>query len=74
MRPGSVDDVAGLADDLAALEPQDEWYVERPEPQYVLSPADYKGTEYETVDPVVYDSTWVPWKAAESSPPSASNE
>jgi beta-galactosidase len=30
MRPGSVDDVAGLADDLAALEPQDEWYVERP--------------------------------------------
>ncbi|HUQ03121.1 MAG TPA: alpha-amylase family protein [Kofleriaceae bacterium] len=30
MAPGSVDDIAGLAEDLAALEPQDEWYVERP--------------------------------------------
>ncbi len=30
MRPGSVDDLAGLADDLAALAPVDDWYVERP--------------------------------------------
>lgn len=30
MRPGSVEDVPGLAEDLAALAPPDEWYVERP--------------------------------------------
>lgn len=30
MRPGSVSDVPGLADDLAALAPVDDWYVERP--------------------------------------------
>lgn len=30
MRPGSVDDVAGLAEDLAALAPAQDWFVERP--------------------------------------------
>jgi hypothetical protein len=30
MRPGSVEDVPGLAGDLAALAPTEEWYVERP--------------------------------------------
>lgn len=30
MRPGSLDDVPGLAADLAALAPRDEWTVERP--------------------------------------------
>ena len=30
MRPGSVDDLPGLAGDLAALAPLDDWYVERP--------------------------------------------
>lgn len=31
-----------------------------PEPQYILSPADFNGNEYETVEPVVYDSAWIP--------------
>jgi len=30
MRPGSLDDVAGLAEDLAALAPPASWFVERP--------------------------------------------
>ncbi len=30
MRPGSVDDVAGLAEDLAALVPAEPWAIERP--------------------------------------------
>ena len=30
MRPGSVDDVAGLAEDLAALVPPATWAIERP--------------------------------------------
>lgn len=30
MRPGSVDDVAGLAEDLAALAPPEPWAIERP--------------------------------------------
>jgi len=30
MRPGSLDDLAGLAGDLAALAPPDDWIVERP--------------------------------------------
>jgi len=32
----------------------------QPEPEYILSPADFEGTEYGSIDPVVYDSTWVP--------------
>jgi beta-galactosidase len=30
MRPGSVDDLPGLADDLASLSPVEDWYIERP--------------------------------------------
>jgi hypothetical protein len=33
---------------------------DHPEPHYVLQPADFDPTLYDTVDPVVYDSRWTP--------------
>ncbi|MBE7450837.1 MAG: beta-galactosidase [Kofleriaceae bacterium] len=43
MSPGSLDDIAGLAADLAALAPVEDWYVERPSAVHAAAFADDAG-------------------------------